>query len=137
MTPAITLLTLGVDDLQRAVAFYRDGLGFPTQGIVGADIENGAVAFFKLHSGLKLALWPRRSMAADAGLGTAGPRDMPGTSRTRTDTSGRSRSTRALPIWAEQKFTSYAFACGRLARRCAFLNPNTESRRCPLPFPQP
>lgn len=75
MTPAITLLTLGVDDLQRAVAFYRDGLGFPTQGIVGADIENGAVAFFKLHSGLKLALWPRKSMAADAGLGTAGPRD--------------------------------------------------------------
>lgn len=80
MTPAITLLTLGVDDLQRAVAFYRDGLGFPTQGIVGADIENGAVAFFKLHSGLKLALWPRSSLAADAGLGTAGPRDPVGLS---------------------------------------------------------
>lgn len=68
MKPAITLITLGVADLERAVRFYRDGLGFPTKGIVGAEIENGAVAFFQLHSGLKLALWPRKSMAADAGL---------------------------------------------------------------------
>lgn len=56
MKPHITLLTLGVDDLERAVAFYRDGLGFVTKGIVGAEIENGAVAFFNLHAGLKLAL---------------------------------------------------------------------------------
>ena len=68
MKPHITLLTLGVDDLPRSVAFYRDGLGFPTKGIIGAEIENGAVAFFRLHSGLKLALWPRTSLAADAGL---------------------------------------------------------------------
>ncbi|MBL0730401.1 VOC family protein [Piscinibacter sp. HJYY11] len=68
MKPHITLLTLGVDDLERAVAFYRDGLGFPTQGIVGKEFENGAVAFFQLHAGLKLALWPRKSMAADSGL---------------------------------------------------------------------
>lgn len=73
MNPHITLLTLGVDDLDRSVAFYRDGLGFPTQGIVGADIENGAVAFFKLEGGLRLALWPRRSIAADTGL-PASPR---------------------------------------------------------------
>jgi len=68
MIPRITLITLGVDDLERAVAFYRDGLGFRTKGIVGAEFENGAVAFFDLESGLKLALWPRKSLAADSGL---------------------------------------------------------------------
>ena len=68
MQPRVTLLTLGVDDLERAVAFYRDGLGFATQGIIGKEFENGAVAFFNLESGLKLALWPRRSLAADTGL---------------------------------------------------------------------
>jgi uncharacterized glyoxalase superfamily protein PhnB len=68
MKPQITLLTLGVDDLERAVAFYRDGLGFATQGIVGREFENGAVAFFNLQSGLKLALWPRKNLAADSGL---------------------------------------------------------------------
>jgi catechol 2,3-dioxygenase-like lactoylglutathione lyase family enzyme len=73
MQPNITLLTLGVEDLERAVAFYRDGLGFPTKGIVGAELENGAVAFFNLASGLKLALWPRKSLAADAGLPLGAP----------------------------------------------------------------
>jgi uncharacterized protein len=68
MKPRITLLTLGVDDLPRAVAFYRDGLGFATRGIVGEEFENGAVAFFNLEGGLKLALWPRKSLAADTGL---------------------------------------------------------------------
>ena len=68
MQPRIRLVTLGVDDLERAVAFYRDGLGLSTTGIVGTEFENGAVAFFNLESGLKLALWPRRSLAADAGL---------------------------------------------------------------------
>lgn len=68
MKPRITLLTLGVADLERAVAFYRDGLGLATQGIVGQEFENGAVAFFQLEGGLKLALWPRKSIAADTGL---------------------------------------------------------------------
>jgi uncharacterized protein len=68
MKPQITLLTLGVDDLERAVAFYRDGLGFSTKGIIGTEFENGAVAFFNLQSGLKLALWPRKSLSADSGL---------------------------------------------------------------------
>jgi uncharacterized protein len=68
MNPHITLITLGVDDLERAVAFYRDGLGLSTKGITGTRFENGAVAFFNLQSGLKLALWPRKSLAADAGL---------------------------------------------------------------------
>lgn len=69
----VTLLTLGVDDLERAMAFYRDGLGFKTQGIMGTEFEIGAVAFFDLQAGLKLALWPRKSLAADTGL-TVQPR---------------------------------------------------------------
>lgn len=68
MQPRISVITLGVDDLERATAFYRDGLGFPTQGIVGTEFEFGAVAFFDLHHGLKLALWPRASIARDTGL---------------------------------------------------------------------
>lgn len=68
MKPQVTFITLGVDDLPRAVAFYRDGLGWPTKGIVGTEFANGAVAFFQLQPGLKLALWPRRSLAADSGV---------------------------------------------------------------------
>ncbi|MBL9083934.1 MAG: VOC family protein [Planctomycetales bacterium] len=73
MKPRITLIALAVDDLPRAVAFYRDGLGWPTEGIVGEELENGAVAFFDLHAGLKLALWPRASLAHDTGLPIDGP----------------------------------------------------------------
>jgi uncharacterized glyoxalase superfamily protein PhnB len=68
MKPHITLLTLCVDDLERSVAFYKDGLGFETKGIIGTEFENGAAAFFKLDSGLKLALWPRKSLAAEIGI---------------------------------------------------------------------
>ena len=68
MKPRITLITLGVDDLERAVAFYRDGLGLATEGIIGQEFEHGAVAFFDLQAGLKLALWPRAGLAHDAGL---------------------------------------------------------------------
>ena len=68
MKPRITLITLGVDDLEKAVRFYRDGLGLRTEGIVGAEFEHGAVAFFDLQAGLRLALWPRASLAHDTGL---------------------------------------------------------------------
>jgi catechol 2,3-dioxygenase-like lactoylglutathione lyase family enzyme len=68
MHPRISLVTLGVADLGRALAFYRDGLGWPTRGIIGTEFAIGAVAFFELESGLKLALWPRTSLAADTGL---------------------------------------------------------------------
>jgi catechol 2,3-dioxygenase-like lactoylglutathione lyase family enzyme len=68
MQPRITVLTLGVDDLERSMAFYRDGLGLATEGIIGTEFEHGAVAFFDLHGGVKLALWPRKSIAADTGL---------------------------------------------------------------------
>ena len=66
MKPRVTILTVGVDDLEKALRFYRDGLGLPTQGIVGREFEHGAVAFFDLHSGLKLAIWPRNDIAYDA-----------------------------------------------------------------------
>ena len=68
MQARLTVLTLGVDNLKRSVAFYRDGLGFATQGIIGTEFDNGAVAFFDLQGGVKLALWPRKSIAADTGL---------------------------------------------------------------------
>lgn len=68
LKPRISVITLGVDDLENAVRFYRDGLGLPTAGIVGKEFEYGAVAFFDLSAGLKLALWPRRSLAYDSGL---------------------------------------------------------------------
>ncbi|WP_028239080.1 VOC family protein [Stutzerimonas azotifigens] len=68
MKPRISVITLAVDDLSRAVRFYRDGLGLRTEGIVGEQFEHGAVAFFDLQAGLKLALWPRGSLAHDSGL---------------------------------------------------------------------
>jgi uncharacterized protein len=73
MDPHITVITLAVADLERSVAFYRDGLGLATKGVIGKDIENGAVAFFNLQAGLKLALWPRKSIAADTGLEASAP----------------------------------------------------------------
>ncbi|MBX3303832.1 MAG: VOC family protein [Nitrospira sp.] len=73
MKPRITLITLGVDDLPRAVRFYRDGLGLTTEGIVGTEFEYGAVAFFDLQAGLKLALWPRQSLAHDTGMASGRP----------------------------------------------------------------
>ena len=73
MKPRITLLTLGVDDLEKAVSFYRDGLELETKGIVGTEFEHGAVAFFELQSGLKLALWPRTSIGHGTRLPLGSP----------------------------------------------------------------
>ena len=68
MKPRISVITLGVDDLEKAVSFYRDGLGLPTEGIIGREFAHGAVAFFALEGGLKLALWARADIAHDTGL---------------------------------------------------------------------
>lgn len=68
MKPRISVLTLGVSDLEKSFEFYRDGLGLPTKGIIGKEFEYGAVAFFDLQKGLKLALWPRKSMANETGI---------------------------------------------------------------------
>jgi catechol 2,3-dioxygenase-like lactoylglutathione lyase family enzyme len=77
MKPHITVITLGVDDLERSLAFYQNGLGLATRGIIGKEFEQGAVAFFDLQHGMKLAIWPRKSIAQDAGMacGPASPTD--------------------------------------------------------------
>lgn len=68
MEPRISVITLGVDDLQRSFVFYKDGLGFKTEGIIGEEFEHGAVAFFELQTGLKLAIWNRKDIAFDTQL---------------------------------------------------------------------
>ena len=73
MRPRITVITIGVDDLDKALRFYRDGLGLPTDGIVGEEFEYGAVVFIDLQAGVRLALWPRTSIARDTGLGSIAP----------------------------------------------------------------
>ncbi|HEX3664209.1 MAG TPA: VOC family protein [Rhizomicrobium sp.] len=72
MKPQIGVITLGVDDLNRSLVFYRDGLGLPTKGITGdefkgdAERPSGAVVMFHLKGGLILALYPRSELAKDA-----------------------------------------------------------------------
>ncbi|WP_448953162.1 VOC family protein [Labrys neptuniae] len=73
MQPRISVLTIGVDDLDRALRFYRDGLGLPTEGIIGQEFEHGSVAFFDLNVGLKLALFARENIALDAGIALTPP----------------------------------------------------------------
>ena len=68
MKPRLSVLTLAVADLERSLAFYRDGLGLPTEGIIGREFEHGAVAFFDLAGGLKLGLWAQADLAHDSGL---------------------------------------------------------------------
>ena len=68
MVPRISVLTLGVADLERSLTFYRDGLGLPTEGIVGREFEHGAVAFFELSGGMKLAIWAQDDIVHDTGL---------------------------------------------------------------------
>ncbi len=68
MQARISVITLGVLDLEASLRFYRDGLGFPSEGIMGEEFEYGTVAFIQLRPGLKLALWPQRSIQQDTGL---------------------------------------------------------------------
>jgi catechol 2,3-dioxygenase-like lactoylglutathione lyase family enzyme len=63
MRAHVTLVSVGVEDLSRALAFYGDGLGWRPSS---ASVE-GDVAFFRLGS-LALAIWSRAALAADAGL---------------------------------------------------------------------
>ena len=65
MEPRITLLTLGVADLERAVRFYRDGLGLPQRP------SPPEVAFFALR-GTWLGLFAREALAADATVAAEG-----------------------------------------------------------------
>ncbi len=56
----------------KSLAFYRDGLGLPTQGIIGKEFAHGAVVFFDMQPGLKLALWSRADIAYDTNLAQTG-----------------------------------------------------------------
>jgi predicted lactoylglutathione lyase len=75
----VNVITLAVEDLGRSLAFYRDGLGFATKGILAADVRDpvsgaaGALALFELNGGLMLALYPRADLAKDAGVNDSGP----------------------------------------------------------------
>ncbi|HET7169405.1 MAG TPA: VOC family protein [Candidatus Limnocylindrales bacterium] len=62
MEPRLSLITLGVEDLDRAIAFYRDTVGWQPASVVDGD-----VAFFDL-GGVILALWRHRDLAADSGV---------------------------------------------------------------------
>jgi hypothetical protein len=79
MDPKIFFITLAVDDLDRSLAFYRDGLGWPTEGIVGQEFHDqltgadGTIAMFTLDGGLLLALYVRTNLAKDASLPAAPP----------------------------------------------------------------
>lgn len=66
MRPRIKVLTLGVNDLDVSLAFYRDGLGLDTEGIIGTEFEDGAVVFFHMNDDMILALYPRPALAKDA-----------------------------------------------------------------------
>jgi hypothetical protein len=68
----IDIVTLAVADLERALAFYREGLGFAASGITGTqwpgdgETPAGDVVMFRLANGLTLALYPRSELAKDA-----------------------------------------------------------------------
>jgi hypothetical protein len=71
---------LAVDDLERSLAFYRDGLGLESTGIGGTDFvgddrnPGGAVAMYNLAGGLILSLYGRSDLAKDAGIPVNTPR---------------------------------------------------------------
>ena len=73
MGPRIKVITLGVNDLEQALTFYRDGLGLPTEGIIGTEFEDGAVVFFHMNDDLILALYPRAALAKDANVPVSPP----------------------------------------------------------------
>ena len=74
MRAKVFFIILAVADLDRSVAFYRDGLGWPTDGIVGREFHDditgadGTIAFFNLESDLLLGLYERANLAKDASL---------------------------------------------------------------------
>jgi catechol 2,3-dioxygenase-like lactoylglutathione lyase family enzyme len=72
MNPSVSVITLAVSDLEQALAFYRDGLGLPTKGVIGTEFKgdetnpSGAIVTFELQQGVILALYPRTELAKDA-----------------------------------------------------------------------
>ncbi|HZQ56976.1 MAG TPA: VOC family protein [Acidimicrobiales bacterium] len=79
MRPRINVITLGVDDLERALAFYGGALGLESDGIIGTEFEGsdespaGATVMFHLDGGLVLSLYPRTELAKDAHMAVHPP----------------------------------------------------------------
>lgn len=73
MKPRIKVITLGVSDLNQSLSFYRDGMGLPTEGIIGTEFEDGAVVFFDMNDDLILALYPKAALAKDAKVSVGPP----------------------------------------------------------------
>jgi len=73
MKQRMNVLTIGVDNLEKSYEFYHNGLGLASKGIVGKEFEHGAIAFFELQNGMQLALYPRKSLALDAGIAKSVP----------------------------------------------------------------
>jgi catechol 2,3-dioxygenase-like lactoylglutathione lyase family enzyme len=77
--PRLDVITLAVDDLERALVFYRDGLGLQTKGVVASDLVDektgaaGAIVIFELEGGLLLTLYPRTELAKDAAIPAVPP----------------------------------------------------------------
>lgn len=68
MNQRINMLTLGVNDLNKSMEFYKKGFGWQTKGIVGTEYENGAVVLFELDKGRMLGLYERKNLAWDSKL---------------------------------------------------------------------
>jgi len=73
MEARFTILTLGVDNLEKSYKFYHEGLGLASKGIVGKEFEHGEVAFFDLKNGMTLALYSRDNLAWDSKLKKSNP----------------------------------------------------------------
>jgi uncharacterized glyoxalase superfamily protein PhnB len=72
MKSRINVITIGVNNLEKSLAFYREGLGLPSNGIVATEYHDeisgadGTIAIFELQNGLLLSLYPRTELAKDA-----------------------------------------------------------------------
>jgi catechol 2,3-dioxygenase-like lactoylglutathione lyase family enzyme len=80
MQPRVDVITLAVSDLDRALRFYREGLGLESPGVIGTEFPGddtnpaGAAAMFELDGGITLALYPRTELAKDANIPTGPPK---------------------------------------------------------------
>jgi uncharacterized protein len=100
MKPRVSFITLAVSDLEKSLVFYRDGMGLPTEGIIGTEFEDGAVAFFKMNDNLTLALFPKPSLAKDAKV-PIGPTTPPTSGGATSHDSFEVQASREVPFFSE------------------------------------
>ncbi len=80
MDAKVDVITLAVTDLEQSLAFYRDGLGLQTSGVIGTEWEGdevepaGATVMFELRGGLIMCLYPRSELAKDANVSFGPPK---------------------------------------------------------------